>query len=118
MPGKLPPAGLDCSTYIQHPCSGPHDDGVSPQEEIKCLLDVWKEIHVSRRKVRSDEWCMMYPSDNLTAHHVWSVEAREINVPSLLSLPCNQSYCNQHRKSVDKDFWADHVRVQAWFLLL
>ena len=81
MPGSLTPSVSKGLTPGQHPCSGTHDNGVSPQESIKGLLEVWKVIHVSREKVRSDEGCPLYSGDYLTAHHVWSMEARGINVP-------------------------------------
>ena len=64
-------------------CSGLYDNGVSSQETIKCLFEVWKMIHVRRGKVRSDEDWLMYPVDNFVAHHVCYVEARGINVPFL-----------------------------------
>ena len=113
MPGSLTPDGYKGSPYSQHPCSGPHENGVSPQEVIKRILEVWKAIHVRRGKVSSDEGCPLHSGDYFTVHHVWSVKARGTNVPYLQYLPRNQSYCALHREYVEKDFWTNRFRVRA-----
>ena len=69
----------------------PHEDGVSPKEFIKRLIDVCKVIHVSQVKLSSNERCPLYSGDDFTDLHVWSVEARGLDVPSHRSIPCNQS---------------------------
>ena len=81
------------------------------------LLEVQKTIHVSWWKVSSDEGFLLYSSDNFTAHHIWYVEKRGLNVKSRWSLLLYHYYCAQQQESVDKDFWTDHVRVQTWFQL-
>ena len=92
MPVILPSAGFEGYTSGQHPCSGTHDEGVYPQEAITRLLKVWNSIHVRRGKLSYDEGCMLYTGDYFTAHNVWSVVARCLNVPFLWYLPCNQYY--------------------------
>ena len=92
MPRSLPPADSVAPPSSQHPRSVPHDDFVFPQRAIKRLLEVWKATHVTWRKVSSDGRCPLYAGVNFTYHHVWYVEACELNVLSLYSFPCNQSY--------------------------
>ena len=113
----MPPAYSKGSPSIQHPHSGPHDNGISPQKSIKRLLKVRKAIHVSWGKIISDEGCPLYSGDNFTDHHVWSVETRGINVPSFRSLLCTQYYRAQQRDSMDIDLCTNRARVQDWFLL-
>ena len=64
--------------------------------DIKVLLQkCWVgPPNVSRVKVSSDEGFPLYSGEYIIAHHIWCVEAHGLNVPSLLSLPCNQSYRN------------------------
>ena len=102
---------------MQHLHSGTYENGVSPQYPIDLLLKIWKAIHVSRGKVRSDEGWSLYSGDYFTAHHVCSMEAHGLNVILLWSLPHNQYYQSRKRESVDKDFRNDRVRVWTWFLL-
>ena len=113
MPGNMPPAGSKVSPSSQHPPSGPHDYGTFTQELIKCLLEVWKVIHVSWGKVISDEVCPLYSSDNFTTRHVRYLEDCGINVASLQSLSRNHFYHAQQQESVDKNLWTERASVRA-----
>ena len=84
---------------------------------IKRLLMVWKVIHVSWKKVSSDEDCPLYSSDSFTARHIWSVEEHGLHVASLQSLPRNHSYRAKQQESMDKAILIGCVGVQAGFLL-
>ena len=82
-------------TGVLHPAyvrvQVPHADGVSPQEVVERLLEV-QEVINCRRGVSLDKGGPLQAGDNLTAHHVWSVEAYGLYVPYLRPLSRDHSH--------------------------